>query len=346
MLASILLETSMGGGTPDVSPDMLSKYTYDDGAALIAMESAADLHEIFCEGFYDMEELEIRQHISVQEGASEEVLEGIGSTIKEKAKAAFTKIKTKLEELWKKVKAFLYNTKRYLESIFSNTNTFISKYEGDLKKLKLNNFTAAVYNYTIDKAQDKPGEASKEIDNITVQMADQAKTIVSRVQNVDKSTLSEEGMANQFTHIVATFKKNKCGDSTIEMDKVKEYFWSKNRNNVKYGESPTTRRIDMNEVLKGLKDAPSLTRYYNSVKSSLDGAYKKAISTVNDAGNKAENTENSTKVAAICRSAITAITNIQNIENAAIKSQTDAITEMCAAYRKVIIAALRYKGDK
>lgn len=346
MLASILLETSMGGGTPNVSPEMLSKYTYDDGAALIAMESAADLHEIFCEGFYDMEELEIRQHISVQEGASEEVLEGIGNTIKEKAKATFSKIKTKLEELWEKVKTFLYNTKRYIASIFSNTNTFISKYEDDLKKLKLNNFTIAVHEYTIDKAQDRPGDAAKGIDNITVKIADQAKQIIDLAKSGSVSLVSTEKASAAFSDVVSNFKKDKCGNADSDLDKAREYFWSKNRNGVKYGESPTTRRIDIDKVIKNLKDAPNLTRYYNSVQSSLESAYKKAINDVKDYAKKTEGTDSAKRMSATCQAAITAITSIQNIENAAIKAQTNAITEMCSAYRKVIVAALRYKGDK
>ena len=91
MLASMLMESAFGA--PDVSPEVLSRYNHEDGAALIAMESAADLHDIFVEGFIGMEELEFQQYRANMEGASEDVMEGIGDKIVSSAKNAIAKVK-------------------------------------------------------------------------------------------------------------------------------------------------------------------------------------------------------------------------------------------------------------
>ena len=349
MLASILLETSMGGGTPKVSPEMLSKYTYDDGAALIAMESAADLHEIFCEGFYDMEELEIRQYMTVQEGASEEVLEGIGSTIKEKTKAAFGKIKEVLKKLWEKVKVFYYNIKRYLSSIFSNTADFLKTYEADLKTLKMNDFTYPVYNYTFDKLQKRSkDDGIKTMESLIKQAEDHVKEFTGRawmVDNVeakynDMRDNSRDDAIKAYDKKVKEFMKDDFGID--DESKISEVFWSACRGGAKYGDAPDKRRVNIKEIIKGLKDAPNYLKIYSELSNKLDKVYSDAIKKIEQAENAADD-KTYTNAVAVYKSLTASIKKMQNVQNASINAQTTAIYEMIKTYRKVITAALRYK---
>lgn len=352
MLASILLETSMGGGTPNVSPEMLSKYTYDDGAALIAMESAADLHEIFCEGFYDMEELEIRQHISVQEGASEEVLEGIGSTIKDKAKSAFAKIKEILKKLWEKMKAFYYNIKRYLSSIFSNTTDFLKKYESDLRNLKMNDFTYPVYNYTFEKIQKRSNDDSiKTMDSMVKEADTYVKEFTGKSDSLDKrETYGGDIKAGARNTATAAYEK-KVKDFLKDVygiddeAKVSEAFWSACRNGAKYGDKPDKRRINIKEVIKGLKDAPNHLKIYTELSNKLDKVYSEAIKKIEQAERAADEKSYANAVT-VYKTLTTSLNKMQNIQNASINAQTAAISEMVKTYRKVITSMLVHNKQK
>lgn len=150
MLSSILMESATLIGTPKVSEEMLAKYGYNSEHR-IAMESAVELNDIFYESFYKMEELDFQRAYATMEGADESVLEGIGSSISERAKGAIEKIKTFLRDLWEKVKAFFHNVKRFLDGIFMNAQDFVKKYESELLKLTFKDkpYTVDMYDYNI-----------------------------------------------------------------------------------------------------------------------------------------------------------------------------------------------------
>ena len=130
MLSSILFESATLVGVPKVSEEMLAKYGYNSEHR-IAMERAVELNDIFYESFYKMEELDFQHAYATMEGADESVLEGIMSSVSERAKGAIEKIKTFLEDLWKKVQAFFHNVKRFLDGIFMNAQDFVKKYESE-----------------------------------------------------------------------------------------------------------------------------------------------------------------------------------------------------------------------
>lgn len=162
MLSSILMESATLIGTPKVSEEMLAKYGYNSEHR-IAMESAVELNDIFYESFYKMEELDFQRAYATMEGADESVLEGIGSSISERAKGAIEKIKTFLRDLWEKVKAFFHNVKRFLDGIFMNAQDFVKKYESELLKLTFKNtkYTVDMYDYDIDDCKSMAGSVGK-----------------------------------------------------------------------------------------------------------------------------------------------------------------------------------------
>jgi hypothetical protein len=151
MLSSILFESATLVGVPKVSEEMLAKYGYNSEHR-IAMESAVELNDIFYESFYKMEELDFQHAYATMEGADESVLEGIVSSMSERAKGAIEKIKTFLRDLWKKVQAFFHNVKRFLDGIFMNAQDFVKKYESELLKLTFKDkpYTVDVYDYDLD----------------------------------------------------------------------------------------------------------------------------------------------------------------------------------------------------
>ena len=162
MLSSILFESATLVGVPKVSEEMLAKYGYNSEHR-IAMESAVELNDIFYESFYKMEELDFQRAYATMGGADESVLEGIVSSMSERAKGAIEKIKTFLRDLWKKVQAFFHNVKRFLDGIFMNAQDFVKKYESELLKLTFKDkpYTVDMYDYTIGDCKEMATTVNK-----------------------------------------------------------------------------------------------------------------------------------------------------------------------------------------
>ena len=138
-----LARTLMNGGTigSSIDPD---KYDHETGAMRIAIESVEELHEIFIESFYNVEQAEL--------AAATEGVELVGSDYEIVAEAsekkAFTRIKEFIQKLWDKVKAWFHNVKRFISSLFMSGKEFVKKYEKDIKDAKPKDFKYKMYNYT------------------------------------------------------------------------------------------------------------------------------------------------------------------------------------------------------
>lgn len=178
MLSSILMESAGITSAPDVSADMLAKYGYNSEHR-IAMESAAELNDIFYESFYQMEELDFMHTYATMEGASEVTLEGVVSNIKEKGRAAIAKIKKFLNDLWTKVKAFFHNVKRFLDGIFMNAQDFVKKYEKELNALTFekNTYEVELYDYDEKMFSEMSNIVADVAKNVSSSSSDGTKTV-------------------------------------------------------------------------------------------------------------------------------------------------------------------------
>lgn len=320
MLSSILFESATLVGVPKVSEEMLAKYGYNSEHR-IAMESAVELNDIFYESFYKMEELDFQRAYATMEGADESVLEGIMSSVSERAKGAIEKIKTFLEDLWKKVQAFFHNVKRFLDGIFMNAQDFVKKYESELLKLTFKDkpYTVDMYDYTLDgckgmamginvycgklvgsgadavknakalgaeftsKLPDFDGSGSN---NKTTTPTDKSKDSTKNAarKRVDENCekMIKEVAATVYSDYGKYLKTNKDEEPTTA--ELAEAVWRKIRNGAS-GESDkkSVTITSLAPYVKFLKTSKTALSNFDKTAKSIDDMYKNALARISDA---------------------------------------------------------------
>lgn len=338
MLASMLMESAFG--TPDVSPEVLSRYNHEDGAALIAMESAADLHDIFVEGFIGMEELEFQQYRANMEGASEDVMEGIGDKIVSNAKAAIAKIKEFIKKLWEKVKGFFHNVRRHLDGIFMNGADFAKKYEGELKKLKLNGFTYTMYDYDIDTVSKKIVTSNKKsIDDALKTWADAEKAVSDHVKDND-SAAEDKAIVDGYVEGI----KNLTGVSDLDdTTKIREAVWSSLRKGATGEADKKEISVKIAEVISVLKKYPEQQKFYADLTKDTDRLYSGIIKYL-DAYAKEADEQKAKKKANAARKLSSQMSKCQSIMNLVANETKSAMAERVKTYKSVCMAAFKYKA--
>lgn len=340
MLASMLMESAFGA--PDVSPEVLSRYNHEDGAALIAMESAADLHDIFVEGFIGMEELEFQQYRANMEGASEDVMEGIGEKIASGAKNAIAKIKAFIKKLWEKVKAFFHNVRRYLDGIFMNGADFAKKYEGELKKLKLNGFTYTMYKYTIDDMSKSMVNAlKKETDAVLKAFGAVDKDAMAYVvKTTDASSFGSDINDNVFAKSLEDEVGASVDDDTA---KIREKIWASLRGGATSDADKTEQNVKIAEIIATLKKYDNQVKLYNDAGKESDRMFSGIIKFL-DAYAKEADEQKAKKKAAAARKLSSQVSKYQTIANMGLNETKSAMAERVKTYKSVCMAAFKYKA--
>lgn len=345
MLASMLMESAFGA--PDVSPEVLSRYNHEDGAALIAMESAADLHDIFVEGFIGMEELEFQQYRANMEGASEDVMEGIGDKIVSNAKAAIAKIKEFIKKLWEKVKGFFHNVRRFLDGIFMNGTDFVKKYESELRKLKLDDgCTHKMYKYTIDDKTKKMVTTNKKTVDDELAAWDEAYGGLGKEgQVIDKSV----GIDDSDKKIVVDFKAKIKNDYNIsnldDTSKIREAVWSSLRGGATSEADKQDIKVEISSIITTLKQAPAQTKLVTDMAKDTDRLYSGILKHLDRFAKQAES-EKAKAIANAARKLSSQVSQVQTIQNMITNETKNAMSERVKAYKAACMTAFKYKQKK
>lgn len=382
MLSSILFESATLVGAPKVSEEMLAKYGYNSEHR-IAMESAVELNDIFYESFYKMEELDFQHAYATMEGADESVLEGIVSSMSERAKGAIEKIKTFLRDLWKKVQAFFHNVKRFLDGIFMNAQDFVKKYESELLKLTFKDkpYTVDMYDYTIGDCKEMAttvnkfcakmtGESAKAMDN-TFNLA-----VAFGVKAIGAAGALPEDSATDKTKEDA---RKKVDDMCEEMTKASlsaihdEY--GKYLKTAK-GEAPTTAELaeavwrsvrngasgdsdkksvtitSLSEYVKYLKTSKTALSNFDKTAKSIDDMFKGVLAKISDA----EKILNDDKAGDVAKELVLKVSSTyskivsreQGFSNTIVSEHRKALQEKIAVYKKICTGAFAHadKGSK
>lgn len=283
-----LTRALMNGGTYGVTIDA-SKYTHDNGASRIAIESIEELHEIFIESFYNTEQAELAaatEGVALEGSRYEAVFEGAISDTMEKVKAF-------LKKLWEKVKAFFHQVKRYIDAMFMSGRDFAKKYKKDIidadKTLK--DFSFKMFEYADEKLDTMTNEI--DVDGVRDKIIDEARENYDKYYtNMSSQGLTVQDAENAFNKSLEEYKK-KIEEDTLakemggEMgatcaDDLDEAFFS-------YWRSGATDKNDKDEIditslrhyLDILTDSKALSQIDSAIKKN-DRAYAKAIKTVDD----------------------------------------------------------------
>ena len=341
MLASMLMESALGGVPMNVAPELLRKYTHEDGASLIAMESAEDIHEIFYESFYTMESLEFSKQRAAMEGASADVMEGIVDKIKGKAKAAMTKIKEKLKALWEKVKAFFKNTKTYLMAIFQNGAKFAKANQKMLKELKLDGFEYEVYKYTIEDAcKTMTGSVDGATNKILQRVQFLLKSSEKRTEGEGKDMPTTGNIMKSYYDDLL---KDNFGGETDE-ESLSEYIWGALRGGIKSAAEKEMRKGKIDDLVDGLIKSPQMIRTFNNMQTAEDKLFRDAIAEC-EKGEKLDESK-IPNIVTIFRDFHSAVTKLSNLYSKITSYAKGAVNEMVRDYMVVVRKALRYKPAK
>lgn len=334
-------------------------YDHENGAALIAMESAEALNAIFEDVFYTPNTCTIT---AAMEGVAVE--ESSQATIMEAAlKGAFAKIKQFFIDLKEKVKEFLHNIKRYLLGVFGNDEKWIKQYEKDLNALSasdLKDYKVKMYNYTIDSALSADKLATK-ADSLIAEaekMIASAKA-ASHGQKADNDNL-EDDLKETADKIYKSFISDLCGKNVDEYEFDKE-IWSKMRD----GADNENDKEDVDVAGKkstfiaALKSSTKDAAAYDKCISKTDSMYQKAIKTVDKAQKDFENLKTDNNgvaqdggnsygtgarqyVSAALRSMSSNMSKMQSAENKAWNAAKSALVERNNAYKKALVGAFAY----
>lgn len=222
-LASIIMEgATFGSG---YSGKLSHSYDHENGAAMIAMESAEALRDIFETTFYVPNTCEIAAALEgascVEESSQSAIMEGAFKNAFAKIKDFFIKLKDKVIEL-------LHSIKRYLDGIFKSDQDWVKKYKSDLNALKsgdLKDYEVKMYKYTNLEHETGIQEA---LDESLVDMMGSINYIISKgkddTDEVDDDSLEESADKTYASFIKGTGIGADPEDSDDIAEKIFGYF--------------------------------------------------------------------------------------------------------------------------
>lgn len=273
-LATMIMEGSMG-----VSGNIKHEYGHEGGAALIAMESAEALRDIFEAEFYVPNTCTIT---AAMEGASCVEESSQAAIMEASIRDAFQKIKEFLIKLKNKVMNFLHNIKRYLLGIFGNDKKWVENYADDLKNLSaesLKGYEVKMYTYTL-------GEAIALSDYVT----DTKKVVLKNFDDltgVDER--DDDSFNDQMDGIYSEFIESLV-DHKVSEDEYSKAVWSKFRDGAinETDKKDVAVGSNIQKFIDAIKSSTKDVESFNKTITDTDKAYKDAIKFVDNARNKVE----------------------------------------------------------
>lgn len=349
-LANTLLNGGMAGS---ISVDA-SKYSHSTGASRIAMESVAELHEIFMESFYNPEQAELA---AATEGVALE-----GSQYEAVAEAAignaFAKIKEFLKKLWDKVKAFFHNVKRYMDAIFMSGADFVKKYAQDIRNVgPLKDFEFKMYKYDdakIDNTGSIPeaeemmntllGDAEDGI-KIFIDLADKEEKDIEGANAAAADTMAETRKNMDSDNVRKTVVKEMSGGKCTDPDNFDEWLFGTFRNGATGAEDKEDVEVkNISAYADILKETGKLAGNLDKGAKRIDAGYAKAIKMIDGAENKLarKSSKISGNVAEVLRLYSSALSIEQNYANKLLNAWKTVVKERDTTYKALIMAGFAH----
>ena len=360
-----LVSNLISGSTGSFGLIDAKKYGHDTGALRIATESAEALHDIFIEGFYNMEQAELA---AVHEGVALESSQ-YQAVVEASVASVFAKVKDFFKKLWEKVKAFFHSMKRYIDAIFMSGKEFVKKYDADIKKAtNLKDFSYKMYDYDDKKIDDIDVVDVEE--EVNALLADKSsffsgnKTIaqvVDELSNAPDKSLSD----NAFSDDVKSTTKSDISNSESDMDDaaaelvaemheikgVTEYSDFSNAC-FSHFRNGAEDKNDMDDIeISSLSEKVSILKSFNSSKldkmmSNTDKVYKKAIKQIDDVeslvNKKFRDTETKKIASKLLSMYSSMFSKMQSLDNTYYTAWKTAAKERDSAYKSMIVKAIAY----
>ena len=312
-----------------------ARYGHSDGASVIAMESVAELHEIFMEEYnYEQADLAALSEGVALEGSQYEAIAEAAT------KGVFQKVKDFFAKLWEKVKAFFHNVIRFVDAIFKSGKDFVKKYKKDIDAIKeVKDLTVTMHNFDntlIDEVGDVESATAK-----MEKMLDEVKTVVDEIVGADDKTAGESVDEFKKDFSVEAVCRANSGNKAESIEELRAYFME-----TMVGGDAEEKTLSAADVkgFAGVLEGTKGVEKYSKVQAKLDSAYKKAIKMVGDAEAKiakSDNAASKTGVSKMLSTASATVSLYQNIANAMVACAKAAFKRRDAEYKHAIMAAFR-----
>ena len=376
-LATMIME---GSGIGGFKATLSHSYDHENGAGLIAMESAEALRDIFEAEFYVPNTCTIAAAL---EGASCVEESSQAAIMEASVKGAFAKIKQFFIDLKEKVKDFLHNIKRYLTGIFGNDEKWVKTYEKELNALSdadLKGYEVKMYKYSIIEALSKAdieklnGEL---LDTAKKDMADMFTSAIKGGKNMDESDVDAD-----FKDKYENALKDMVGDT--DPDAIQKNAWSMMRSGADSDKDKETVSVGKSQIaayVAAIKSGSKDISAYDNMITKVNKAYDKAVKFIDDCEKKVKsapvgdnglqtvnrdaagipkksgggedikiNSATASNYAMLLRKYSAFTSKIQSAHNTVNTAAKSAMQERNSAYKKALVGAFAYakknKGGK
>lgn len=315
-----------GYGYGDASIETLtsseaSAYTLESGAALIAMESRAELHDLLELAVIVPNEAVLAAKIEGYSDVTESAT--YGPVFEESEKKFGQKVIDFLVKLKDRVVAFFKNIFSRLSEFVTNYDKFLEKNKDAINKapsLKL--WMQDWQDAKIDEVASVIMNQATEISNMASKMATAISGVVSKdTADAKKSATEayEKSLKSDIAGVMSKFGFSADEAAGNDMTKLNErlnrYFCGRDRKNVD---------VNGSYVIKRLTDVKDTTKAIRDAQKKYEKAYKDAIKSVNDL-TKNMSWNESKGYSSLINQTVSAISKIQNIINSYSTAGTRAV---------------------
>ena len=346
-----------------VESDDVFAYDHEDGARLIAMETAEALHDVFLESFYGVEQLDllaIREGVTLENSLYGPIVEGI-------AFDACEKVKNIIKSLWEKTKEFFKSIMKFVQQFLLTGREFFNKYDKELSLLtNLPGFKYKMYEYdhekidnamcvTMDRVYDIMRDVAVQIDVFYKGFFKATMKDALASRNGEKiNEFFEEHIARIDDLLSDDYICDSLTDGEVREKKdFNEYIFGMFRNGAK--NSDDKKEIEITNVYKEL----SIVRDYKPesikrVKQDADEAFNNMLdclnkirelgSTVSEKLEKlgGENVNISAKMSEMSMKLATVTSKTQSYQNNVITAWKNVVKERDSEYKRMALSALSY----
>ena len=367
-LAKMLLE----GTASNLTASEASRYSADEGAAILAMESAELLQDIFMESECKENEIVLNAALEGYAPDSEIVQEGVGAALK----GALDKVIAWFKKMKDGVVAFFKNVVKYLDKVFLSGKDFVSKYKNELLKRELDGFTYTMYKYDND-AIDEAGsdklitEAEANAEEDVNEIEDQANKLLSYGDtlnihlNSDKTTDEEKKrktaeMERGYNTLKDEYRKKKIellektDVEDIDTEKpttsgVSASFLKAFRGGAESESDKEELDVDIRDSIKIVENSSKYITNVNKLSNKVKTKFDKGIRAVEKLQRTLDKMPNSSNVSYVSKS-IGLCTDMigfyQNYENEMVTAWKTVLSERYKVHTSIVKKALTYKPKK
>lgn len=317
----------------------------------------------------DMEELRMKADVrQLQEsGASDEKItermQKFEIATESMLNDAWKSIKAFFAKLLGKLRAFFDTVIKFFDGVFRSGESFVKKYEAQLKKLDLTGFEFKMYKYThLDEPIEDPKVAKKRVEDLLASVSDMAAAAgnASAAEHVRQRV---EELKERREDELEELRGALVGGGRLSKEEFKEKLFAYFRNGATGEEDKKEEKVSIDQIIDTLKNTgakndalkfiksveeefANLTRKISEIEKKVANAKPSASVTIGDKQNEHEVTytkESQQLALEAIRTLSGFFSATKEIQMQVFRAWREAWAERNATYKSVAVAAFRYK---